>query len=247
MPTVALMIRREPYYRKAAFESGFRRLGYTIIDKVFHPKSKADTLCMWNLKAGSDEAAATLFEQRGGTVIVTENGYLQRVDKTYYALSLHGHNGSGYFPVGPEDRFSLLGIPMKDWRSDNAPGYDLVLGQRSIGSRMMASPPQWAEKRTAELRRKGFDAKMRPHPGNWAPKVPLLSDLANARAVHTWASSAAVWAIVEGIPVYHSAPHWIGAGAGSLTQHEVLNRVAWGQWHHEEIATGEPLARLLSC
>lgn len=241
------MIRREPAYRRVAFENGFKRLGYTIADKVFHPKSKADTLCLWNLKAGGDEAAATLFEQRGGTVVVSENGYIAKTDKTYYALSTHAHNGAGSFPVGDEDRFGKLGIPVKPWRSDNAQGYDLVLGQRGVGSRAMASPPGWAEKRAIELKRKGLTVKIRPHPGMFPPKTPLLTDLAGARAVHTWASSAAIRAIVEGIPVYHSAPHWIGAGAGPLTQREVLHRVAWGQWHHEEIATGEPFARLLTC
>lgn len=244
MPTAVLQIRKEPHYRRAAFESGLKRLGYTITDKVIHPTSKADVLVTWNIK---NEAETTLWEQRGGTVIVAENGYLQKVDKTYYALSVHGHNGSGRIRVGDWGRFEKLGIPIKQWRSDSAPGYDLVLGQRGIGSRLMASPSQWAEKMVAMLQRKGSTVKLRAHPGNHAPKVPLLSDLAGARAVHTWASSAAVWAIVEGIPVYHSAPHWIGAGASPLTQHIVLNRVAWGQWHFDEIATGEPFARLLTC
>jgi hypothetical protein len=89
MPTAVLQIRKEPHYRRAAFESGLKRLGYTITDKVIHPASKADLLITWNIK---NEAETTLFEQRGGTVIVAENGYLQKVDKTYYALSVHGHN-----------------------------------------------------------------------------------------------------------------------------------------------------------
>ena len=141
MPTAVLQIRKEPYYRRAAFENGFKRLGYTITDKVIHPASKADVLITWNIK---NEAETTLFEQRGGTVIVAENGYLQKVDKTYYALSVHGHNGSGRFPVGPEDRFSKLGFEVKPWHTDGV--NTVVRGQRGIGASKTASPPNWAEK-----------------------------------------------------------------------------------------------------
>ena len=251
MPTAVLQIRREPYYRRAAFESGLKRLGYTITDKVFHPASKADTLCVWNLKAGADEAAATLFEQRGGTVIVAENGYLQKVDKTYYALSVHGHNGSGTFPVGDEDRFGKLGFEVKPWRERE--GQVLVCGQRGIGSRLMASPPQWAEKMAAQLKRQGErDVRLRPHPGNFAPKVPLVDDLRGVGVCHIWSSGAGVRALAEGVTVVHHAPHWICEGWSvigyqTLGRLRVLNRMAHGQSHHEEIATGEPFARLLTC
>ena len=48
----------------------------------------------------------------------------------FFALAILGRPAAGQFPVGDEDRFGKLGIPIKPWRSDNAPGYDLVLGQR---------------------------------------------------------------------------------------------------------------------
>lgn len=243
MPTAVLQIRKEPYYRRAAFESGLKRLGYTITDKVIHPTSKVDVLITWNIK---NEAETTLWEQRGGTVIVAENGYLQKVDKTYYALSVHGHNGSGRFPVGPEDRFSKLGFELKSW---DGPGDSaLVCGQRGIGSRLMASPPQWAEKMALALKRQGTrNVKLRPHPGNFAPKVPLVDDLRGAGVCHIWSSGAGVRALVEGVPVVHHAPHWICSDWTFSNREQVLNRMAHGQWHHEEISTGEPFARLLTC
>jgi hypothetical protein len=237
-----LRIRKEPAYRRAAFEQGLKRVGFVLDDKLARPSGPEDWLVLWN-RQNDGERDADLWEQHGGTVIVAENGYLQKVDKTYYAIAVHGHNGSGWHPVGDEDRFGLLGFELKPWRSDNHPGYELVIAQRGIGSHVMRSPPQWAEMKARKLR--GHNVIVRPHPGNFAPKVPLVDVLRGAAACHIWSSAAGVMALVEGVPVYHSAPHWIGDGAGPFTREIVLNRVAHAQWHHEEIAQGTPFARVI--
>ena len=241
MKTAVVTIRKEPVYRRAAVESGLKKLGYAIVLKTGVPKSRDDLLVLWNRKAGAEEAQAELWERRGGTVIVMENGYLQKVDKTTYALSVHGHNGSGWFPTGTEDRFTSLGFPLKEMVERK--GYDLVCGQRGIGSKLMASPPRWAEKMVEKLRAQGRSTRLRAHPGNFAPKVSLLDDLKGAARCIIWSSGAGVRALVEGIPVVHAAPHWICAGwEGNRV--EALHRMSHGQWRHEEIATGEPFARM---
>ena len=92
---------------------------------------------LWNKKRGHDETMAHQWEKLGGTVIVAENGYLQQTDKTYYALFTHGHNGSGWFPVGADDRFAKLSFAIKPPRDDGE--YILVREQRiGIGSQLMA-------------------------------------------------------------------------------------------------------------
>ena len=136
--TACVFIRKEPFYRRSAVETGLKRLGYTISDRVVWPSKKEDALVIWNKKAGAEEDRADQWEARGGTVIVMENGYLQQVDKTYYAISAHGHNGSGYYPVGDDLRFPKLGFTLKPWR--NGLGEMLVRAQRGVGSRSMASP-----------------------------------------------------------------------------------------------------------
>lgn len=242
MKTAVVTLRKEPYYRRAAVESGLKKLGYQIVSaRPNAPKSRDDILVTWNLKAGLEETQARTWEQRGGTVIVMENAYLQKVDKTTYALSVHGHNGSGWFPVGAEDRFTALGYPMREMVERK--GYDLVCAQRGIGSKLMASPPRWAEKMVEKLKAQGRQVKLRPHPGNFAPKVPLMDDLKGAARCVIWSSGAGVRALVEGIPVLHSAPHWICAGWEG-NRAEALHRMAHGQWRHEEIATAEPFARM---
>lgn len=244
MSIAVIKVRKEPHYRRAAIESGLKRLGYAIADESARrlPGGPDDLLCLWNRKAGAEEQAAEAWERAGGVVLVFENGYLQKTDKTTYAISTHGHNGSGWFPVGDEDRFSKLGFEIKPWRTRN--GYTLVCAQRGIGSRLMASPPQWAEKFARKLQQAGRQVKIRSHPGNFAPKVLLLDDLAGAAVAAVWSSGAGVRALVEGVPVLHYAPHWICENWKLLDREPALNRMAWGQWHHEEIATGEPFARM---
>lgn len=248
MSTAVIKVRKEPHYRREAIEKGLKRLGYTI-GTAYRPAGERDLLVLWNRKVGAEDNTATLWEQQGGTVIVMENGYLQKVDKTMYAISVHGHNGSGWFPVGTEDRFSKLGFEVKPWQN-NLNGHWLVCGQRGIGSPTMASPPQWAEKTAAKLKKMGLPVRLRQHPGNFAPKVPLLDDLKGARTCVIWSSGSGVRAIVEGIPVQYSAPHWICAGAGEYGapeehRQQALHRMAHGQWSVDEIASGEPFARIL--
>lgn len=248
MRTAILTIKREPHYRRAAFESMLAKHGYKIVGNNpggTVPKSKEDLLVLWNKKRGAEEAEADRWERQGGTVLVVENGYLQKVDKTYYAISVHGHNGSGWFPVGDEDRFTKLGFELKDWHERTETTHTLVCGQRGIGSSLMASPPMWAEKMCMKLdTHKGLRVRIRPHPGNFAPKVPIERDLANAHACLIWSSGAGVRALVEGVRVKHFAPFWICDRPANRV--EQLHRMSHGQWHHEEIATGEPLARILA-
>lgn len=276
MPTAHVLIRKEPYYRRQAILDGLKRLGYEITDSSRAPStspsppppdSRSDLLVLWNKKIGREEDWADEFEQLGGTVIVMENGYLQKFDKTMYAISVHGHNGAGWFPEDLSiDRFTPLGFVQQPWRTDGK--HILVCGQRGVGSKEMASPSGWAQrvKANLELRfmERGFptrEVRMRPHPGNMAPRVPLTDELRNAFGCVIWSSACGVRALVEGIPVFYDAPHWICADVAhrisklapgyqkpiAYTHEHVkreLNHMAWGQWSVTEIESGEPFARM---
>lgn len=249
-PIAIIKIRKEPVYRRDAFEAGLKRVGYTVLldaKPIPHPRGPDDLLVLWNKKRGADEDAADLWEYRGGTVIVTENAYLQKVDKSAYAISTHGHNGSGWFPVWDEDRFKVLGFPIMPWRIfPEGYGIWLVCGQRGVGSSLMSSPPQWGEKMLKQLEAKRKTVKLRGHPGNnFAPKVTLADDLFSTSRCIIWSSAAGVRALLEGIPVEHHAPHWICASSGGTDDRvEKLNFMAHGQWSVAEIAIGEPFARM---
>ncbi len=236
-----IRIRREPHYRLESITAGMRRLGYEIVSRA--PAAPGNVLVLWNRKAGRDDADATAMERAGGKVLVIENGYLQKVDKSMYAVSLSEHHTGG--PVGDTDRFSVLGFALKPMRPVALDGTTLICGQRGIGSPTMASPPQWAEKHADRLRRHRGGVLLRQHPGNFKPKVPLEAALQFIDCVDIWSSNAGVRALVEGCTVTHFAPHWICETWKSAGREAALHRMAWSQWTPDEIATGEPFARLL--
>lgn len=241
-----VMIRRQPGYRYEAFETGLKRLGYTFVDPARYgrekPESRDDLLVCWNIHRGHDEGYARKWEQQGGTVLVSENGYLQREDKTRYALSTHGHNGSGWFPQGTDLRFPALGFELQPYRDTGE--HILVRDQRGIGSELMHSPRGWGPRWAAKLRQYSkLPVKLMAHPGDKGKLEADLAHLRGAAFVHVWSSAIAVRAMVEGIPVARHAPHHI-LGPDDRSREERLERMAHGQWHHEEIATGEPFARM---
>jgi len=264
VPVAVVTIRQEPMYRRQAIIDGFKRLGYAIevADErtstrdatLPHPESRDDTLCLWNLKAGPQETAAREWQRRGGTVLIFENGYLAREQKTHYAISVGGHCGAGWFPVNPsEDRFTPLGFNLESRGAFG--GHILVCGQRGVGSAEMASPPQWGVNTARELsiRYPNTEVRHRPHPGVTKPRVSLEQDLEGAALCVVWSSACGVRALTLGIAVVYRAPHWICADAARdriglwlppLNVLPALNRMSHGQWSVAEIAAGEPFARM---
>lgn len=251
------MIRELPHYRRHAFVEGLQKAGYSITDSLALPSSKDDLLVIWN-RYGQFESRANNWEANGGTVLVAENGYVGKDQDglQYYALAVHGHNGSGWFPVGDEDRFSKLNIELKPFI--HRKGYYLVCGQRGIGSALMASPPNWHERARNYLRslKPLPEVKVRLHPGPHDPVVKLEDDFAGASICIIWSSSSGVKALIEGIPVKYDAPHWICSPSatrlrsGEMLRDEgarlhALQRMAWAQWSVAELASGEPFVRIL--
>lgn len=255
------LIRKEPAYRREAFEKGLQRVGFKLFDRPFVPTDSSDWLVQWSRKRGYDEDAADEWERRGGTVIVCENGYLAKTEKTYYAISVHDHNGGGWSPVGDEDRFTPLGFELKARRKN---GTEIVVrAQRGIGSSLMASPARWAEKTAAGLRKTAkLPVRIAPHPGDKNKGTIDAAAIRNASSVVVWSSALGVRALTEGITVYQDAPHWICEVASidledfghanfddkTFYEHRnrAMHRMSHGQWHFDEIATGEPFARIIA-
>lgn len=254
------MIRELPHYRRDAFVNGLKRAGYSIVDKG-RPADKRDVLVIWN-RYGPFEAMANRWEEQGGSVLVAENGYIGRDanDHQLYALAVHGHNGSGWWPRGDGGRFAALGIDVAPW-VNRPEGYALICGQRGIGSREMASPPNWHDKVAQSW---AGPVKIRRHPGNKPdPNAPkLVDDLAGAKCCVVWSSSSGVRALTLGIPVFFDAPHWICEDAAVPVRRPddfempspelledlrtvALERMAWAQWSIAELETGDPFARIL--
>ena len=102
-------------------------------------------------------------------------------------------------------------------------------------------PRDWPQ--TAHAKHGG---RVRRHPGK-SEGIPLADDLARAGKVVTWGSGAAIKALQWGIPVVSDMANWIGeqdnTDAGRLA---MFRRLAWAQWTHRELESGDAFAWMLS-
>jgi hypothetical protein len=249
LPRALCLIRAALHYRRDAFCRGLQAAGYRLVNSLPDPK-QGDVLVIWN-RYGHLHAEANRFERCGARAVIAENGYFGKSwrNGTWYALAVGHHAGAGKWRVGGPERWDSWGVDLKPWRQGKEP---LILGQRGIGEPGIASPARWAEQT-----QKRIGGRIRAHPGNGAPQTPLLADLATASAVVTWASSAALIALAEGVPVFHEMPRWIGAhGSQPIASYPVakcddeerlnmFRRLAWAQWEVAEIESGAAFTHLL--
>lgn len=251
----ACLIRSQPQYRRDAFIAGLEAAGYTITSNASNP-TPDDALVIWN-RYGQNDQLAKRYEAAGAAVYVVENGYLGRDwrDEHWYSISLNRHNGGGIWPRGGSERWDSWSVPLKPWRKDGR--HVLVLLQRGIGVAPVAQPGDWRQRveRTLQTDR---PIKWRGHPGEKHPHGTLYDDLADAYCCVTWASGAALKALLQGVPVFYGFPDWIGKDAASLFTGDIsepfrgdrlgmFRRMAWAQWSLPEISAGEPFRRLRTC
>lgn len=220
------------------FARGLRLNGYKVVMGVTYRPEPQDILVTWN-RIGSGQTAALAFESAGRPVLVTENATWGNdfAGSRWYTLARSRHNTAGMFRVGGPERWDSLGVELAPWR---ATGETVVLEQRGIGSPPTKCPPGWAARAQAR-----YGGRIRKHPGRHAAK-PLEADLSRAGRVVTWGSGAAVQALLWGIPVVSEMPGWVGeqdnTDAGRL---EMFRSLAWAQWRHDEISSGEAFACML--
>lgn len=241
------------HYRRDAFRRGLERHGYEVDCRWSNAPGDCDVLVIWN-RYPRNEAAAGQCEARGGTVLVTENAWLGPEDKAshHFVLCRGHHNGAGTWEVGPYKRFPRLNIDVKPWRKS---GSEVVLlPQRGMGEPGVAMPEGWEQRALNRLMgATKRSVRIKRHPGK-RPHPPM--ELEGAHCAVTWASGAAIKAIVDGIPVFYEFRKWIGGMAARYGVQDIenpflgdrepmLERLAWAQWTSAEIASGEPFEWLL--
>lgn len=248
MPTACLLLRDKPHYRRDAFAAGLAAAGWSV--NAQPRPSAGDLLVIWNRYGVNDDIARD-YEAAGGRVVVAENGFLGRdaPGGPWYALSLgeHHHGGAAL-------DFSRLKHKPTPWRATG--DHILVCAQRGFGSRKMASQG-WATGIEYWLRhRTKRPIRVRKHPGNSAPVVPLADDLRGAHAAVIWSSCAGVSALLAGIPVFYAAPRWIAEEDAAPLERADLERpfmgdradglanAAGNSWSVDEIASGAPFHAL---
>src|SRR5690606_8700804 len=160
------------------------------------------------------------------------------------------HCGSGTWVDSGPHRWDHWSVDLAPWKEGTG---NLILAQRGIGEKSVASPYNWAE----NAQRK-YGGRIRPHPGKSPPKVLLEDDLRGIGAVLTWNSAAALRALILGYPVWHDDPTWIGALAAKPLSEwpgeskrsdqdrlRMFQRLAWSAWNLQEVQSGEAFSSIL--
>lgn len=254
MKTACVLIKPDPHYRSDAFKNGLKRLGYKMLDPL--GADSCDLLVTWN-RIGYGETVAARAQRRGAVVVVAENAYFGNdfLSKRWYSLSLNHHLGPGSWLVGGNERWDSLSVDLSPWKDGSS---YLVLPQRGIGGPATRMPSDWLRFAEKSLSRVKIPYKVRCHPGKYE-KTPLSKDLVDKAAVVTWASGAAVKALMEGVPVFYELKNWVMASCSTHISNlhqgplrsdalrlDSFRRMAWCQWTVEEIASGLPFERLLT-
>lgn len=189
--------------------------------------------------------------------VVMENGWFSPIaGKKYYQVALWGFNGQGVFVDDNRNRLNTFGLkPMNDFCKPNGPW--LIAAQRGGKGDFRYMPPEWPE----QMAKKLVNAKIHYKDSGEDP-LDLLERI-KPRAVVTWGSNFASWALWCGIPVFYCGPslmthritkRWNFNGQPIPKPYIVkpdvvlneFNRLSWAQWTEEEIALGAPFKRLLA-
>lgn len=250
MPRAQCSLPDGPNYRKLAFVAGLRAAGYEVEARIGRPVP-GDILVIWN-RTASRELEALRFEYAGARVLVCENGYLGKEWRglKWFAMAWGHHLGAGSWPAGGPERWDSWGVELAPWSTGGCE--TVILAQRGIGERGIASPPNWAQ----DVQRR-IGGRIRQHPGADAPAVPLPEDLKDAAAVVTFHSAAALKALILGFPVWYAFNRWIGARAArplaefggepkrdDADRLAMFQRLAWAMWNCDEVEDGTAFAHL---
>lgn len=243
------MLRHAAHYGRESFSAGLKAAGYNVVEAIPDPRA-GDALLLWNRKPKHADLANE-FEARGATVFVAENPYLPErlIGPGWYALAEGHHCGAGRWPKGGPERWDTLGVELKPWQEGTE---TLVLDQNAGGIPGIASPKNWAETTQARI-----GGRVRLHPWKKPDQPPIEEDLADVRQVVTWSSSAALIALVMGVPVFYEMKRWIGGGAGrhidefgqepkrdDADRLAMFRRLAWAIWRKPEIEDGSAFKAL---
>lgn len=231
-------------------EEGLKRTGFEIAYVPKDEPTSEDVLVIWN-RLHTTDAIAKAYEAVGAKVVVCENGW---IGKGTYAIALNQHNGAGWWRIGSENRWPSFGIELKPYRTKGE--HVLVVPQRGMGIPPVGMPRKWGEDIVRRLASKTDRPIMVRHPAFREEPIEHLFEGAHACVI--WASGAGIKAIVNGCPVFHEMPLWIGGPASEYgiedleypntsagLREYMLYRLSWAMWKEEEVSSGFPFQWLL--
>lgn len=252
MPTAFCLVRQNEAYPWEAISEGAARCGFDIQFTYSEPK-RDDIFLMWT--PWDDSMAGYVYKKFRERCVVFENGYIP-VDaqgRGYYAMGLGGFNGIGDHRNqgrGPE-RWDSFGLEIREPKKVDQTC--LVMGQRAGIDIRWTMPYHWHLGAVNRMKRSFKEVRFRPHPARPRhaydvsvpiARGPLHSVLSEVSYVAVWNSKAVCEALRLGCYAIIEAPNSIAKGV-LPGDRQFFYDLAYAQWRPDEIATGEPLRRLL--
>ena len=235
----------------ADFRDGLLRHGIRAGVENARAIMSADLAVMWSYRWKN-----IMLGQRsvGADYLIQELGYIERT--RYRSFSFNGLHGEAEFVPAPDgERFErLFARHMRPWRKSRGKHW-LIAGQVPGDAALRGlNAAAWAVRVARELAAatEGAEIYYRPHPVGGAPvELPIMPGeleeaMAEAIAVVTYTSNAAVDAVFAGIPAVTAHP---GSPAYPVAAHDYralrpcrrkwAHDLSYRQWTPDEIRAGE--------
>ena len=179
-------------------------------------------------------------EADGGEFLLVDRASFGDPEYVSLVWNGHGRRGNHKVPEFYDDaRWNAMGFELQEWQPQL---YYVLCGQHEPYSPRYATMKDWYDDVTKLVELDFY----RPHPaiGDNPLGLPIKKDFKGARAV-TLNSSVAFEFLLRGQMI----EAWDeGSMAYEFNKHmdreQLFIWVAWTQWHHDEIAAGEPIRHL---
>ena len=250
----ALLIAREDWcfqhQRDAmrALASGMRRCGIEtrIKPAPAYPHFDDDFLVTWGDKIETQASGVPRLILEAGYINGSGGSYNENRQRFISTSWNHRHGLSDWaWPNGVNgERWDALGIKLQPWKQD---GEYVLLLEQTEGDTAAPDVEQFRRQIAQECTRRKWRWAVRRHPCHYPNQRTLAEDLAGARLAITWCSTAAVEAVIAGVPTYALGPGSIAAPVTmrSLSDAPYMgdrttwaNRLAYRQWALAELADG---------
>jgi len=255
-----------------AFEKGIKRLGYKTdkngIDVIWS--------VLWNGRMAANKAIWERAARERRPVIVLEVGALQRNKLWKMGVGGVNNDAYFGPRANDRQRADKLGLTLDPWRTNDGPILFACQHNNSAQWNSPASQERWTTETIETIRKHtDRQIILRQHPRcpirfknlpantilQLPKKIPNTYDdydfdVSRAYAVINWSSNPGIIAAMRGVPVFtsFSSLAWSVANLDvnkinnpdTPDRRQWLNDLAHTEWTTEEIATGEPIARLTS-
>jgi len=229
-----------------AMRKGLKKSGHQVVYTNTKTKVQADLHFIWSIK-NLDCVSGDYIVLEAGYINASTGNYLKDRNR-FISFSINGLHGQGKpHPEAPSsDRWDQLNITLKPWIKSERK-LALLVGQHPLDAVTGKPYQQWMRNIRSKLDFLGVDYIYREHPLIKKSEETLEQQLSRADYAITYCSTAAVEAVLLGLPTIAYAESSIALPVTSRTIDEDFwlnsreswcHQLAYRQWRLEELVDG---------